>query len=72
MKTKSNTVYVCFESFGTTDPLGGCGRGTRLSGDNPKVRRWPQYFLPDGVDDSEITRARIKLWEAAGAEPLLQ
>ena len=62
-------VYVCFESFGTTEELGGCARGTRLRGDNPKVQRWPQYFLPDGADDVDAHRARNALYAAAGAPP---
>jgi hypothetical protein len=29
-KPKADTVYMCWESFGSTDPLGGCTRGVRL------------------------------------------
>jgi hypothetical protein len=70
-KPKAGKIYVCYESFGTSDPLGGCTRGTRLSGDSPKVQRWPQFFLEDGADESAIHAARAKLYEEAGAPPLL-
>jgi hypothetical protein len=65
-KPKADQVYVCFESFGSSDPLGGCARGARLRGDSAKVIKWPMYFLPDGADDAQIAAARRKLWADAG------
>jgi hypothetical protein len=69
IKPKADKVYVCFESFGTSDPMGGCARGTRLRGDSPKVRKWPQFFLEDGADDTDIHSARAELYAEAGAPP---
>jgi hypothetical protein len=54
-------VYVCIESFGTTEPEGGCAAGTRLRGSSVKVQKWPFYFIHDGADDTEIFHARQNL-----------
>jgi hypothetical protein len=65
-----DALYTCVESFASSDPeLPACSRGARLKGDNPYVKRWPQYFLPADADDVEIARARAAIYEAAGADP---
>jgi hypothetical protein len=69
-KFASDELVVCFEGFGSSDPdMPGCARGARLRGDNPIVKRWPHFFLPDGTPDDEIFRARAKLYADAGAPP---
>ena len=66
-RPKANQVYVCWESFGTTDPLGGCRAGTRLLGSHEKVKKWFQFFVEDGVSDEEIHRLRTRHYLEAGA-----
>jgi hypothetical protein len=68
-KPKADQVYVCWESFGSTDPLGGCARGVRLLGSHEKVKRWPQFFVADGTSDEVIHEMRCRLYEASGAPP---
>ena len=66
-KPKADQVYVCWESSGSSDRLGGCARGTRLLGSHEKVRKWPFWFVEDGTDDATIHEMRTRLYEEAGA-----
>jgi hypothetical protein len=66
----ADELVVCIESFASSIPeLPACSRGAKLRGDNPYVKRWPQYFLLATADDVEIARARAAIYEAAGASP---
>jgi hypothetical protein len=67
LRPKADQVYVCWESFGSSDPLGGCARGTRLLGSHEKVKKWPFWFVEDGTADDEIHRMRTKLYQEADA-----
>jgi hypothetical protein len=69
-KPRADTLYVCFESFATSDPeLAGCGKGTRLRGDHPVVKRWPQFFVRADSADDEIAEARRAFYADAGSPP---
>jgi hypothetical protein len=61
-KHPAGVVVVCLESFGSSDPLGGCVAGTRLRGDHEKVIRWPQYFADPGLPDDELEELRKALY----------
>jgi hypothetical protein len=71
LRPKAGEIYVCIESFGSnSDPeMPGCNRGARLLGNNKIVKRWPQFFVPDGTDDAEIHRLRTKMYADAGSPP---
>jgi hypothetical protein len=63
-------LVVCIESFSSSyEDYSGCRRGTKLRGDHPIVKRWPQYFLPADSSDDEVFTARAKLYADAGAAP---
>jgi hypothetical protein len=69
-KFRDNDIVVCFESFGSGDlDLPGCARGTRLRGDNPIVKRWPQFFIVDTADPAAERRARAVFYESSGVPP---
>ena len=69
-KPKSDTLYVCIESFASSDPeLQGCAKGIRLRGSNPVVRKWPHFFLPADTPDDEIFEARRAMYKDAGSPP---
>jgi hypothetical protein len=68
-KPKADTLYVCFESFASDSRDGNCARGTRLRGDHPIVRNYPQFFVPDGTPDDELERIRRDFYEASGSPP---
>jgi hypothetical protein len=71
LKAKPNPqrIYLCYESFGSSDPLGGCAAGTRLKGDNPKVVKWFHFFTEDGASDEELRLLREKHYADMGAPP---
>jgi hypothetical protein len=69
-KLKPAELYVCIESFASSDPvLPGCARGARLRGNHPIVQKWPAYFLPADSADNELHAARQKLYADSGAPP---
>jgi hypothetical protein len=61
-KFAADQLVVCIETFGSSEPLGGCAAGTRLRGDHEKVLRWPQYFAATDLPDDELERKRNALY----------
>jgi hypothetical protein len=63
-------LVVCIESFGSSDlEYPSVSRGARFRGADPRVRKWPMYFVPVNTDDVAILRARQRLYKDAGAAP---
>jgi hypothetical protein len=66
----ADELVTCIESFGSSDPeYPSVSRGARFRGDDPRVKKWPMYFLPVNADDVEVLRARQRLYKDAGAAP---
>jgi hypothetical protein len=69
-KFADDELVVCLESFGSSDPdMPGCARGMRLRGNNPIVKRWPQFFVRADSADDEIAEARRAFYADSGAPP---
>jgi hypothetical protein len=66
-----NVIYTNWQSF--AGHLAGVGdisfpAGTRLRGDHPAVRQWPQNFAPDGTPSNEIGQLRAEAAEEAARQ----
>ena len=69
-RPKPNELYVCFESFSSSDDeYGSCARGRRLLGSHPIVKKRPEFFVPADTPDDQLYGLRLELYKASGAPP---
>lgn len=68
-KIMPEAIYECLMGFsGDHDgvPIS-VRQGARLKGDTVAVRKWPQYFIPDGTDDG----TKAQRWQELVGPPIV-